>query len=74
MRLQTLLLFVFLIPAVLFADETFRLEDFFAQNGYNAKSNSIIYTDSWGKGHEKKTLPLNDAWTQTLMLIAVTPR
>ena len=43
-------------------------------NGYNAKSNSIIYTDSWGNGHEKKTLPLNDAWTQTLMLIAVTPR
>ena len=43
-------------------------------NGYNEKSNGIIYTDSWGKGHEKKTLPLNDAWTQTLMLIAVTPR
>ena len=43
-------------------------------NGYNARSNDIIYTDSWGKGHEKKMLSLNDAWAQTLMLIAVTPR
>ena len=43
-------------------------------NGYNEKSNNIIYTDSWGKGHEKKRLSLNDAWARTLMLIAVSPR
>ena len=43
-------------------------------NGYNSRNNSIIYTDSWGKGHEKKSLSLNDAWAHTLMLIAITPR
>ncbi len=43
-------------------------------NGYNSRNNSIIYTDSWGKGHEKKILPLHDAWAHTLMLIAITPR
>lgn len=43
-------------------------------NGYNALNNNIIYTDSWGKGHEKKILSLNDARARTLMLIAVTPR
>lgn len=43
-------------------------------NGFNPQTNQIIYTDSWGKGHEKKYLALNDAWAITLMLIQITPK
>ena len=29
--------------------------------GYNAKERTILYTDSWGAGHERKTMKLEDA-------------
>lgn len=41
--------------------------------GYNATTQEIIYTDSWGYGHEKKRMPLADAWTMTLGLYAIEP-
>ena len=42
--------------------------------GYNRKTNEIIYTDSWGPGHEFKRMSLEDAWTITLTLYTVEPR
>lgn len=41
--------------------------------GYNNRTNEIIYTDSWGAGHEEKRMPLSDAWTITSGLIAIEP-
>ena len=43
-------------------------------NGYNKKTNEIIYTDSWGSGHEKKSMSIEKAWTETLRLFVVTAR
>jgi len=34
----------------------------------------ILYSDSWGPGHELKRLSLVDAWTMTLGLYTVQPR
>ena len=39
--------------------------------GYNAKE--IIYTDSWGMGHEEKRMPVEDAWTMTMGLCVLQP-
>jgi len=33
--------------------------------GYNEKAKEIIYTDSWGDGHEFKRIPLNHAVAMT---------
>lgn len=33
--------------------------------GYNEDEQQIIYSDSWGSGHEKKYIPLDRAWTIT---------
>jgi len=41
--------------------------------GYNAKSREIIYSDSWGMGHEKKRMPLVDAWTMTIGANTIEP-
>ena len=41
--------------------------------GYNAKTNEIIYSDSWGLGHEMKRMPLADAWTITNSLNTIEP-
>ncbi len=43
-------------------------------NGYNAKTGEIIYTDSFGAGHEKKTMKFEDAWVNTLKLMIIEPR
>ena len=43
-------------------------------NGYNTRTGDVIYTDSWGPGHEKKVMSLQDAWGITQMLCAMTPR
>ena len=43
-------------------------------NGFNKNKNQIIYTDSWGKGHEKKYMALNDAAAINLMLLQITTR
>lgn len=42
--------------------------------GYNDRTGEILYTDSWGPGHELKRLPLVDAWTMSLGLYTVQPR
>ncbi|MGB8353106.1 MAG: C39 family peptidase [Chthoniobacteraceae bacterium] len=41
--------------------------------GYNDKTKEIIYSDSWGMGHEMKRMPLSDAWTITMGLDAIEP-
>ena len=43
-------------------------------NGYNKKTNQIIYTDSWGKGHEIKYMDVKDAWTINIMLMQIRPK
>ena len=43
-------------------------------NGYNKKTNQIIYTDSWGAGHEKKSMSLERACNETLSLFVITTR
>jgi hypothetical protein len=42
--------------------------------GYNDRTGEILYSDSWGPGHELKRLSLVDAWTMTLGLYTVQPR
>jgi len=41
--------------------------------GYNAKTNEILYSDSWGYGHELSRMPLNEAWTITTGLYTIEP-
>ncbi len=41
--------------------------------GYNEKTEEIIYSDSWGAGHEKKRMKADDAWTITTSLMTVSP-
>ena len=42
--------------------------------GYNTKTGEIIYSDSWGAGHEKKVMKPEDAWGITVNLISLEPR
>jgi len=41
--------------------------------GYNATTNEILYSDSWGPGHELKRMPTPDAWTMTISLNTIEP-
>ena len=41
--------------------------------GYNDKKNEILYTDSWGAGHELKRMPVDWAWTITHSLMYMKP-
>lgn len=41
--------------------------------GYNAGTNEILYSDSWGPGHELKRMPAPDAWAITTHLDAIEP-
>jgi len=41
--------------------------------GYNDKTSELLYSDSWGRGHESKRMALPDAWTITLGLYAIEP-
>lgn len=41
--------------------------------GYNEKSHEILYSDSWGIGHELKRMPLVDAWSMTTGLASIEP-
>ena len=41
--------------------------------GYNQKTDEILYTDSWGMGHELKRMPAADAWTITTGLATIEP-
>lgn len=42
--------------------------------GYNLKNDEVIYTDSWGPGHEFKKMKTTDAFTITMQLNLVAPR
>ncbi|MEA3211591.1 MAG: hypothetical protein QOE70_4648 [Chthoniobacter sp.] len=41
--------------------------------GYNTKTSEIMFSDSWGAGHEQKRMPLDDAWTITTGLATIEP-
>ena len=41
--------------------------------GYNEKTDEILFSDSWGLGHELKRMPAADAWTITTSLAALEP-
>ena len=41
--------------------------------GYNNKTQEIMYSDSWGAGHELKRMSLADAWTITTGLTSIQP-
>ncbi len=41
--------------------------------GYNAKNEEILFTDSWGAGHELKRLPAADAWTMSTGTMSIEP-
>ncbi|HCE43016.1 MAG TPA: hypothetical protein DET40_05675 [Lentisphaeria bacterium] len=42
--------------------------------GYNKEKSEILYTDSWGAKHERKVMPMDDAWTITTGLYSFDPR
>ena len=41
--------------------------------GYNQATSEILYSDSWGQGHEEKRMPMDDAWTITNGLSSLPP-
>ncbi len=41
--------------------------------GYNLTTREILYSDSWGMGHEEKRMALDDAWTITNGLTSLQP-
>ena len=41
--------------------------------GYNTKTQEILYSDSWGAGHELKRMKTDDAWTMTTSLMSIEP-
>ena len=41
--------------------------------GYNDKKKEILYTDSWGAGHELKRMPADWAWTISRCLMYMKP-
>jgi hypothetical protein len=41
--------------------------------GINPSTNEILYTDSWGAGHEEKRMAVDDAWVGTTGLYAILP-
>lgn len=42
--------------------------------GYNLKTEEIIFTDSWGAGHEKKRIPLKSAFAMTTGMHVIIPQ
>jgi len=42
--------------------------------GYNADTQEILFSDSWGPGHELKRLSADDAWTITVGLAVIAPK
>lgn len=41
--------------------------------GYNEEADTVIFSDSWGAGHEKKTMALGDAFYVTHGLFSLSP-
>lgn len=42
--------------------------------GYNDKTREILYSDSWGKGHALKRMPIDQAYTITKALFSLEPK
>jgi len=42
--------------------------------GYNLQKDEIIYSDTWGRGHEKKSMPMDQAFTITNSLFSLEPK
>jgi hypothetical protein len=42
--------------------------------GYDPKTSQVLFTDSWGAGHELKRMPLEGAYASTDGLYTLTPR
>lgn len=42
--------------------------------GYNPNTNEVLFTDSWGAGHELKRMAAADAYEASLGLFSMTPR
>ena len=42
--------------------------------GYNSKTSEMIYTDSWGQGHEEKRMTYGNAWMITTGVYTIEPR
>jgi len=42
--------------------------------GYNAEKKTIFFSDSWGKGHEKKEMDIYSAFYISMALWAISPR
>ena len=43
-------------------------------NGYNAKKQEIIFTDSYGLGHESSRCSFAEAWAITVKVFSITPK
>ncbi|MGJ8697122.1 MAG: C39 family peptidase [Verrucomicrobiaceae bacterium] len=41
--------------------------------GYNEEKEEVLYTDSWGEGHELKRMPAIEAWCMTTGMYAMVP-
>jgi hypothetical protein len=41
--------------------------------GYNATTGGVIYTDSWGAGHERKVMTRAEAEEMTTAVFSMTP-
>ncbi len=42
--------------------------------GYNEKTGEVIYSDTWGNGHELKRMPASQAWAITMGLLTAESR
>ncbi len=43
-------------------------------SGYHPENGNIVFTDSWGPGHEKKVMNIREAWAITTILVKIEPR
>jgi len=43
-------------------------------NGYNEKDDTIVYTDTWGQGHEHKKMSWKNAWAMTTFAAVYLPK
>jgi hypothetical protein len=41
--------------------------------GYNDKDQTIVFSDSWGAGHEQKTMKMDDAYNATKGFFVLQP-
>mgnify|MGYP002809445487 FL=1 len=41
--------------------------------GYNNKTKEIIYTDSWGDGHAKKSMDAGEGFSMTNVILVLPP-